>query len=108
MVVTNQHAKTLRDDGVLLMLDGQFGYGQVIGIDAMKAGIAKAKQHGVALVALRNTGHLGRIGAWAEMAAAQGLVSMHFVNTSGFGMLVAPHGGSDRRRRRTRSPPACR
>ncbi len=97
MVVTNQHAKTLRDDGVLLMLDGQFGYGQVIGIDAMKAGIAKAKKHGVALVALRNTGHLGRIGAWAEMAAAEGLVSMHFVNTSGFGMLVAPHGGSDRR-----------
>jgi len=31
------------------------------------------------------------------MAAAEGLVSMHFVNTSGFGMLVAPHGGSDRR-----------
>lgn len=97
LVVTNRHAKTLRDDGVLLMLDGQFGYGQLIGIEAMKAGIAKAKKHGVALVALRNTGHLGRIGAWAEMAAAEGLVSIHFVNSSGFGMLVAPHGGSDRR-----------
>ena len=27
----------------------------------------------------------------------RGLVSVHFVNTSGFGILVAPHGGSDRR-----------
>jgi uncharacterized oxidoreductase len=79
------------------MLDGQFGYGQAIGIEAMRLGIDKAKKHGVAVMALRNSGHLGRIGAWAEMAAGEGLVSLHFVNSSGFGMLVAPHGGSDRR-----------
>ncbi|MCC7047123.1 MAG: malate/lactate/ureidoglycolate dehydrogenase [Alphaproteobacteria bacterium] len=97
MVLANRRMKVLRDDGVLLMLDGQFGYGQAIALEAMRAGIAKAKKHGVALVALRNAGHLGRIGAWAEMAAAEGLVSLHFVNTSGFGMLVAPYGGSDRR-----------
>ena len=29
--------------------------------------------------------------------AKEGLVSFHFVNTSGFGILVAPHGGRDRR-----------
>lgn len=97
LVLANRSVEVLRDDGVLLMLDGQFGYGQAIAPGAMRAGIAKAKRHGVALVALRNSGHLGRIGAWAEMAAAEGLVSLHFVNTSGFGMLVAPHGGSDRR-----------
>src|SRR6187397_3273839 len=32
----------------------------------------------------------------AEMAAAEGLVSVHFVNASG-SVLVAPHGGVDRR-----------
>jgi uncharacterized oxidoreductase len=96
-VATNRHVKTLRDDGVLLMLDGQFGYGQAIGLEAMRLGIAKARKHGVAVMALRDTGHLGRIGAWAEMAAEAGLVSLHFVNSSGFGMLVAPYGGSDRR-----------
>ena len=31
------------------------------------------------------------------MLAEQGLASVHFVNTSGFGILVAPFGGSDRR-----------
>ena len=49
------------------------------------------------MVALRNSGHLGRIGDWAEMAAAAGLVSLHFVNTSGGGILVAPFGGTQRR-----------
>src|SRR4029077_12628213 len=40
---------------------------------------------------------LGRIGAWPEMLAERGLASIHFVNTSGFGILVAPFGGGDRR-----------
>ena len=31
------------------------------------------------------------------MLAERGLASVHFVNTSGFGILVAPFGGSDRR-----------
>jgi uncharacterized oxidoreductase len=48
-------------------------------------------------VAIRNSGHLGRIGAWAEDLAEKGYASFHFVNTSGFGILVAPYGGSDRR-----------
>ena len=59
-------------------------------------GIDKAKAKGVAVVALRNSGHLGRIGDFAEMAAAEGLVSLHFVNVFG-SLLVAPFGGAERR-----------
>jgi uncharacterized oxidoreductase len=51
---------------------------------------------GVAAVALRNAGHLGRVGDWAEMVAEQGFISIHFVNASG-SILVAPYGGVDRR-----------
>jgi uncharacterized oxidoreductase len=51
---------------------------------------------GIALVGLRNCGHLGRVGDWAELAAAAGQVSLHFLNTSS-GLRVAPFGGSDRR-----------
>jgi hydroxycarboxylate dehydrogenase B len=47
-------------------------------------------------VALRNAGHIGRVGDWAEMAAAEGLVSIHFVNAAG-SVLVAPFGGVERR-----------
>jgi uncharacterized oxidoreductase len=59
-------------------------------------GIAKAKAKGIAMIGLRNCGHLGRLGDWAEMAAEAGQVSLHFLNTSG-AQRVAPFGGSDRR-----------
>ena len=48
------------------------------------------------MIGLRNCGHLGRVGDWADMAAAVGQVSLHFLNTSG-AQRVAPYGGSDRR-----------
>src|SRR5439155_6405907 len=42
-------------------------------------------------------GHLGRIGDWPLLAARAGRLSLHFVNTSGAGILVAPYGGIQRR-----------
>jgi len=62
----------------------------------MALGIQRAQEHGSCIVALGNAHHLGRIGAWAEQAAAAGLVSLHFVNVISRG-IVAPFGGSDAR-----------
>jgi len=97
MVLANRHASIVRESDANAVVDGGFGYGQVIGSEAMGIAIDKAKRAGLCALAIRNTGHLGRIGAWAEQVAAAGLASVHFVNTSGFGILVAPHGGTDRR-----------
>ena len=77
-------------------LDGNYGFGQTIGPLAVDFGIAKAKQAGMAAIALRNSGHIGRIGDWGERAAEAGLISIHFVNVQA-GELVAPYGGVDRR-----------
>ncbi len=96
-VKANRHSRVVQDDGPMICVEGDSGYGQVIAIEAMELGIARATKGGAAIVAIRDCGHLGRIGAWAEMTAEAGLVSVHFVNTSGFGILVAPFGGSDRR-----------
>jgi uncharacterized oxidoreductase len=84
------------DSGTLLALDGQAGFGQVIGHHAMQLGIERAKRHGSCIVALANSHHLCRIGAWAEMAVAEGLVSVHFVNVISR-PIVAPWGGRDAR-----------
>lgn len=84
------------DSDTIAIVDGNRGFGQVTGETATKLGIAKAKAKGIAMVGLRNCGHLGRLGDWAEMAAEAGQVSLHFLNTSG-AMRVAPFGGSDRR-----------
>ena len=92
----NAHVSTVMDGGAMLRLDGNAGFGQVIGHEAMALGIARARANGSCIVALGNSHHLGRIGAWAEQAAAAGLVSMHFVNVISRA-IVAPHGGSDAR-----------
>ena len=95
-LVPNTSVKTVMDIGTMLTLDGQCGYGQVIGEQAMQLGIARAKQHGSCIMTLSRSHHLGRIGHWAEMAVAQGLVSMHFVNVLSR-PVVAPFGGGDGR-----------
>jgi hydroxycarboxylate dehydrogenase B len=84
------------DSDALAIVDGNRGFGQVVGEFATRLGIAKAAKSGIAMVGLRNCGHLGRLGDWAEMAADAGQVSLHFLNTSG-AQRVAPFGGSDRR-----------
>lgn len=94
--VPDQTIELLVDQPVLAVVDGRYGFGQTIGEQTVDLGVAKAKQHGLALTALRNSGHLGRIGDWAERAAAAGLVSLHMVNVRG-SLLVAPFGGIDRR-----------
>src|SRR6201986_4429257 len=95
-VVPNQTAEIVVDTPSLAVVDGKFGYGQTVTPFAVRTGIDKCKKSGLAAVALRNAGHIGRVGDWAEMAAAEGLVSVHFVNAAG-SLLVAPYGGVQKR-----------
>jgi uncharacterized oxidoreductase len=92
----DQKAEIVTDTPVLAVVDGKYGFGQSIAPQAVEIGIAKCKAMGLSAVALKNSGHIGRIGDWAEMAAAADLVSVHFVNAAG-SVLVAPFGGVDRR-----------
>ena len=95
-LVVNQHPKIMFDGGAMVSLDGQAGYGQVIGLEAMEIGIARAKQHGMCVMGLGHSHHLCRIGQWAEQAVAAGLVSLHFTNVISRS-IVAPYGGADAR-----------
>ena len=94
--VPDQIIEIVIDTPALAVIDGRFGYGQTIGPQAVAVGIDKAHEMGVSAMALRNCGHIGRIGDWAEMAAADGLISIFFVNVAG-SVLVAPFGGVERR-----------
>ena len=88
----NRHAITISDIGTILRIDGDRGYGQVIGQEAMALGIERARELGTCIVGTSNSHHLGRIGQWAEQCAAAGLVSIHFVNVLSR-PIVAPWGG---------------
>jgi uncharacterized oxidoreductase len=92
----NSHAKITLDGGALLAIDGKRGYGQVIGEQAMTLAMARAKELGSCVMTIAHSHHLGRIGHFAEMAVAQGLVAIHFVNVLSK-PTVAPFGGADGR-----------
>jgi hydroxycarboxylate dehydrogenase B len=92
----NAAAKVTLDGGSVIAMDGQRGYGQVVGEEAMALGMARARESGSCVLALANSHHLGRIGHFAELATAQGLVSIHFVNVLSR-PVVAPWGGGDGR-----------
>src|SRR5271168_728973 len=96
MLVPNQSIECLVDAPVIGVLDGRFGFGQTIAPIAVDIGVEKAKATGLSAISLRNSGHIGRVGEWAERAASAGLLSIHFVNAAG-SILVAPFGGLERR-----------
>ena len=96
VVHADRKARIVTETPVLAVVDGLHGFGQTVAPQAVAIGIEKCKAMGLSLVALRNAGHIGRVGDWAEMAAEAGLVSVHFVNASG-SVLVAPFGGTERR-----------
>jgi uncharacterized oxidoreductase len=95
-VLADQTITIDRETATSAVVDGNHGFGQTIGPLAVDLGIRKAKESGMCVIALRQSGHIGRIGDWGERAAEAGLVSIHFVNVAG-GELVAPFGGVDRR-----------
>jgi uncharacterized oxidoreductase len=90
-------ARLVKDDGAILIFDGQRGYGQRVAAEAMEAAIGRCAETGLVAMALRNAHHIGRVGAYGEQGIAAGLVSLHFVNVVDHGPVVAPFGGRDAR-----------
>ena len=78
-------------------IDGHWGFGQPCSRFAMQMAIAKALKAGIGCVTVRNSNHMGRVGFYTQMAAAQGMVGFGCVNINGFAPMVAPFLGVDRR-----------
>jgi uncharacterized oxidoreductase len=93
----NNAATCVNDAGAILQFDGNRGFGIKTGGQAMRAAMDRCKTTGIVLMTLRNAHHIGRVGAYADMALAEGLISMHFVNVVDHAPMVAPFGGRDAR-----------
>lgn len=96
LMIPGQPIRIVRESPVMAVIDAQMGFGQSAAPQAVEIGIAKAREMEVSIVTLKNAGHIGRVGAWAEQAAEAGLVSIHFVNARA-SELVAPFGARERR-----------
>jgi len=79
------------------VVNGRWGFGQVAAKFAAELAIEKAGAASVACVVAHDLGHIGRLGAYTEMAAREGMIGIAMVNNHGAARLVAPFGGIDRR-----------
>ncbi|CAN5454136.1 malate/lactate/ureidoglycolate dehydrogenase [soil metagenome] len=87
----------IKDKGPILVVDGHYQFGQVIGREATDLAIAKTKSEGVCVLTIRRSAHLGRMGEFMEQAAAAGIAAFTLTNTHGGGVLQAAHGGYEPR-----------
>ncbi len=85
----------IRETPVSALVDGGGGLGHVPARFAMQTAIGKAKQSGIAAVAVRNSAHFGACGFYTLMAAEAGLIGM--ACTSASGIQVAPTFGKQAR-----------
>jgi uncharacterized oxidoreductase len=83
-----------REAAAVIAADGQWGLGQVQAHRLLRLLIPRARSAGVAAGTLRQCGHIGRLGEYAEAATAEGLAFLATVNNHGFGRAVAPPGGT--------------
>ena len=81
----------------VVVVDGQWGLGQVQAHRLLDLVIPRARALGLAAGAGRNIGHIGRLGEYAERAADEGLILISTVNNNGAGQRVAPPGGLEPR-----------
>ena len=63
------------------VIEGNDAMGQILGVNAMKLAIEKAKKSGFGMVTVRNSNHYGVAGYYSRMAAAEGLIGMSMTNT---------------------------
>ncbi len=87
----------LNETPAVVACDGNWGLGQVQAYRLLGKLIPRAKQLGVAAGTLRNCGHTGRLGEYAEAAARERMAFFGAVNSHGAGRRVAPPGGTEGR-----------
>jgi uncharacterized oxidoreductase len=97
LLVPNQTPHTVLDAGALLVIDARRGFGQRMTADAVRRAIARARDTGACVLALRNSSHVGRIGTYAELAARAGMAFTAFVNVADGRDAQAPWACADAR-----------
>ncbi len=83
----------VRETRATAVLDGNRGWGPVIARRAMTLAMEKARAAGTGTVVVRGSQHIGRVGEYPSLAAAENLIGQAFVNSYAGGATVVPFGG---------------
>ena len=74
---------------------GAYGFGQLAARFGAALAIDIGKEHGIAAVSVAETTHIGRLGEYTQMIAAQGLIGIGFTSGTMYRGWVAPYGGRE-------------
>lgn len=94
-LIPNQKPVFHEPVGAISVVDAQRGFGHRITLLALDHAMKTIAEHRVAVLGLRNSGHVSRVGTYSEYCASKGYVSIHFVNVVGHQPLVAPFGARE-------------
>jgi len=82
--------RVLNETPSAALIDGEHGFGQVVGVKAMNMAIEKAKACGVGAVSARSTNHFGMAAYYAMLALNHDMIGLVLCNA---GPCVVPFGG---------------
>lgn len=91
----NQTPELMPPTGAVSVVDARQGFGHRMAILALDHAMKTLPEHKVAVLAMRNSGHVSRLGTYSEYCAAHGYVSIHMVNVTGHSPLVAAFGARE-------------
>ena len=92
-----ERIRIVREADASALVDGGWGFGQTVCRQAMQLAMKKAKTRSISAVELFNSGHIGRLGEYVEMAAEANIIGIVMCNNHGGGRLTSPFGGIDAR-----------
>jgi len=93
-IVAGAPTEVVKEGPAYAIVDGHRNLGHVVAYRATKMAIEKARDTTISCVAVRNVGHMGRMGAYPEMAAREGMFGMICTGSGGVVHSVAPYGGT--------------
>lgn len=85
----------IRETPVSAVIDANKSFGIVLAYEAMRMAVERAKSHTLGAVAVHRSSHIGRLGAFPPLAAAEDCIGVIMLN--GGGRFVAPFGGTERK-----------
>ena len=96
-IVPGAPFEVVKESPTTSCIDGHWGFGFVVTEKAMSMAIEKAREKSVAAITVLHQSHIGRLGDYPAMAAAEGMIGLITADSGAGPKPVAPFGGRERR-----------
>lgn len=90
MVNAMPRIRVIKDHMATAVIDGDNGFGHLVGLQALEEAASRARIYGVGIVVAKHSGHLGALGRLVNRLSDQGLIAMIASSTT---YVVTPQGG---------------